>query len=320
MSHAFREREMKHLILLLAGALLLPGVLQARTCHSTGSGNWTDGSIWTCLASPSPGDTAVIQAGHTVTITTNIQYSGDPMIVIVEGTWFFQGGGSKITMPCGSGVLIEPGGNVNGNGNGSSQTIRICNITYWSASMGNVSGPAAWPATLPVELLGFEATWNNGLVNLSWSTATEHGSSHFVVVRTDQSGEERTIGFVDAAGNSLQLVHYALTDPAPMPGTNYYHLYQYDADGTGGHLMSAGVQVIPLEKGPFCTGQSVDGGLAVLADDLQVPGLIALDMQGRSHSLAVSGDRIVDVAHLPAGIYLLREQGPFGRSCRFLRP
>lgn len=307
-------------ILLLAGALLLPGILQARTCYSTGSGNWTNGSIWTCLASPSPGDTAVIQAGHTVTITSNIQYSGDPMIVVVEGTWFFQGGGSKITMPCGSGVMIQSGGNVNGNGNGNSQTIRICNITYWSASMGNIPGPQNWPATLPVELLGFEATWNGGMVLLSWSTATEHGSSHFEVVRKDQAGDERTIGVVDAAGNSLQLVQYVLADPAPMPGMNYYHLYQYDMDGSGGHLMTAGVQVNPQENGPLCTGHAVDGGLAVLADDLQVPGLIALDMQGRSHSLSVSGQRVVDVAHLPAGIYLLREQGPFGRSCRFLQP
>ena len=63
---------MKHPITLIAGLLLLPCVVQARTCYSTGSGNWTSGSIWTCLASPSPGDTAVIQAGHTVTITCNI--------------------------------------------------------------------------------------------------------------------------------------------------------------------------------------------------------------------------------------------------------
>ena len=85
---------------------------------------------------------------------------------------------------------------------------------------------------LPVELLSFEGQAAGSMVDLTWATASESGSSHFEVERLDLDGNYATIGTVAAVGESTTTTHYALVDAAPLPGTNYYRLKLVDVDGT----------------------------------------------------------------------------------------
>jgi hypothetical protein len=85
---------------------------------------------------------------------------------------------------------------------------------------------------LPVELLSFEGEAVNAEVELSWSTASENNSSHYVVERMQADGSYASIGSVPAIGNSTNTTHYSLVDPAPLPGTNLYRLRAVDQDGS----------------------------------------------------------------------------------------
>ena len=90
---------------------------------------------------------------------------------------------------------------------------------------------------LPVELTAFGGRWAGGAVELTWSTASEKNSRHFVVERaTGADAAFRAVGPpVAAAGTSSAVRTYQLRDaeaaalPAPVV---YYRLRQVDLDGT----------------------------------------------------------------------------------------
>lgn len=88
------------------------------------------------------------------------------------------------------------------------------------------------PLLLPVELLFLAGVANGNQVDLTWATATEKNSSHFIVERSTDNLDFVPIGRVAAAGNSQFRIDYAFTDPRPMGGVNYYRLRLVDRDGS----------------------------------------------------------------------------------------
>ncbi|MBK9175439.1 MAG: T9SS type A sorting domain-containing protein [Flavobacteriales bacterium] len=94
---------------------------------------------------------------------------------------------------------------------------------------------------LPVEFISFGAHAVNSVVELAWSTATESGSSHFMVQRSRDGQAFETIGRVQAAGNSMTPISYATVDDAPYTGLSYYRLEQVDLNGESTHS-----QVVPV--------------------------------------------------------------------------
>jgi len=86
--------------------------------------------------------------------------------------------------------------------------------------------------TLPITLSDFNATLNNGSVNLDWTTVLEINSDHFAVERsTDAGAHWSTIGVVAAHGNSSLPLSYSFTDGKPAAGTAEYRLQMVDLDG-----------------------------------------------------------------------------------------
>lgn len=86
---------------------------------------------------------------------------------------------------------------------------------------------------LPVELLSFSAKRiNDREVQLDWSTATEHDNAGFEVWRMIEGEEDFTrVGWVNGAGNSLQLLTYASLDDNASAEISYYKLKQVDTGG-----------------------------------------------------------------------------------------
>ncbi|MBK9147641.1 MAG: hypothetical protein IPM12_07480 [Flavobacteriales bacterium] len=84
---------------------------------------------------------------------------------------------------------------------------------------------------LPVELMRFDADCDDGRVRLSWTTASEHGSSHFVIERSSDGESYSTIGQVQAAGQSANVIDYTFLDERPL-GVAYYRLQLVDLDGS----------------------------------------------------------------------------------------
>lgn len=85
---------------------------------------------------------------------------------------------------------------------------------------------------LPVELISFEGQAAGNMVELTWTTASESGTSHFAVERLAADGTFDPIGAVAALGESTTTTHYTLVDPSPLPGANHYRLRVVDSDGS----------------------------------------------------------------------------------------
>jgi hypothetical protein len=93
------------------------------------------------------------------------------------------------------------------------------------------TGPASLNSIgiLPILLSSFDAAMTGNVVALSWATALEVNSDHFVVQRSSGNGWEN-IGNVSASGFSQLPVNYSFTDEFPLAGVNEYRLQSVDRD------------------------------------------------------------------------------------------
>ncbi len=150
--------------------------------------------------------------------------------------------------------------------------------------------PCAVP--LPVELVSFAANAVNDRVELFWETATETGSSHFLVERSSDGMKWDVITRVEAAGESQALVTYRISDNTPLSGRSFYRLQSVDSDGSSEYS-----DVVMLER----TGAHAYPNPAPTGSEISFSGMFEVyDLEGRL--VASARDRIV----LPRGMYLFR--------------
>jgi hypothetical protein len=283
----------------------------ARTCTSTDNGDWIAAGSWSCGSAPAAGDTLIIQAGHTVTVHANHTYTGTPIRVQVYGTLFFNGGGAKLSFPCGSIVeVMTPSATITGNNSGSSQTIKICGTTFWAVSNGPVSGYTAWPigSTLPVELLFYTTEAQGNEVFCEWATATERNSDRFELFRSRDGATKELVDSQPAAGNSTTRIDYRAVDRLVPTGLWYYSLRQIDSDGTEEELGTNVVQV--NASGPILWPNPVSEGPVVVQWQGNVTSIRLIDVMGREFTpviRSVSADHFeIGISDLPSGIYGVR--------------
>jgi hypothetical protein len=66
---------------------------------------------------------------------------------------------------------------------------------------------------------------------VTWVTASEHNTSHYVVEKSRDGITWSVLGQTAAAGNSTELLTYEMIDSEKASGTTYYRLTQFDNDG-----------------------------------------------------------------------------------------
>lgn len=84
---------------------------------------------------------------------------------------------------------------------------------------------------LPVELISFSGTCNQGQNELVWKTASEHNSSHFFIDWSRNGYDWESISQIPAAGFSNTNQTYGINHTPTPGGTSYYRLSQFDNDG-----------------------------------------------------------------------------------------
>ena len=108
-------------------------------------------------------------------------------------------------------------------------------VAFYSDHDENYAGWAAQVnctnTTLPVEFLSLDAIARKPVIDVTWATASEQNSSHYIVERSPDNETFNHIGTVQAAGNSQFRLDYLFVDDAPYEGINYYRLQQVDLDG-----------------------------------------------------------------------------------------
>jgi hypothetical protein len=173
---------------------------------------------------------------------------------------------------------------------------------------------------LPVELLSFEGQAAGSMVDLTWATASESNSSHFVVERLDPDGQFTPIGTVAAVGESTTTTQYAVVDASPLPGTNHYRLTMVDMDGSSSTSdvvevhFSHGSSTITVYPNPT----EGELNLAVNAQREGLHTVRVLDTSGRivfdQQQAFTAGEQPfrASLAHLAAAPYELLVLGPDG--------
>ena len=179
-------------------------------------------------------------------------------------------------------------------------------VSTWSPfALGSISSTNP----LPVELLAFTATRQGEAARLVWATASEKNSAYFEAETSLDGTAFRAVGRVAAQGNTAQRHDYELRDPRLLAyGTPvvYYRLRQVDLDGT--------VNYSPVRA--LATGGGATGAALVLFPNpargrvqwtgpAEAPAHL-LDLAGRRVRTAPAGALALDLAGIPAGVYLLR--------------
>lgn len=103
-----------------------------------------------------------------------------------------------------------------------------------SSTLGEYTlGSASALNPLPIELLSFEAGFNNSNkgVDLKWETSSEKNSDYFTIEQSINGNEWVEISKLKAAGNSISVIIYKSFDPDPNNGINYYRLKETDFNG-----------------------------------------------------------------------------------------
>ncbi len=218
------------------------------------------------------GNPIVINNGHTLIINAGIVLSTDETITVKEGgTLIVNGeisgtdGGKEIKIEKGT-LTVNAGGSIDWAGGWVSDdnpvTITINGDVAIGGDMSNkvtidgggsidVSGTlnndggsifgctlssdrccTGSGCSLPIDLLSFDAIYNNGFVYLQWTTATELDNDFFTVERLAQNDKWLIVAELDGAGTSSAVRHYQHVDRKPPHGTQYYRLKQTDFDGS----------------------------------------------------------------------------------------
>jgi hypothetical protein len=103
--------------------------------------------------------------------------------------------------------------------------------TFFLGSINSTSSP------LPITLISFSATPENGQVKIDWVTAAEVNNDHFTIQRNHNSISWEDIINITGSGNTSTDSRYRTYDPNPYPGVSYYRLKQTDMDGRKSYSM-----------------------------------------------------------------------------------
>lgn len=95
-----------------------------------------------------------------------------------------------------------------------------------------VSGVGGTPTNLPLNLLAFEAIFQNNTAQLQWFTANEINTAHFIIERSIDGSNFNSIGKVLAKGDGSYTFTDALLTNTNLPSTIYYRLQMVDKDGS----------------------------------------------------------------------------------------
>jgi hypothetical protein len=230
-------------ILILFLLALLSFSLSAAIKVSAGNGSWSTGSTWSPSGVPACGDSVIILAAHTVSITMQTDYTAcSSLIMAIRGVLYFSSG-NKLRLACGTKMYFMPGGRLDSDGSGNSNQLTLCGTAEWVGSQGVINGPRCIPSSLPgcnnvllpIELSQFTANSCEDRVCLYWQTLREMDNDRFEIERSLNGYEFKTIETIRSkatAGNSTRSLSYETTDETINGVVVYYRLKQVDFDGT----------------------------------------------------------------------------------------
>lgn len=187
------------------------------------------------------------------------------------------------------------------------------NSVDFAKTTPNPKNSATQPLLVTLTIFQTEAT-NNQRVNIRWETAQEINSNVFILERSRNAVDYKTIAKVAAAGESNVTRRYSFTDESALFGTNYYRLSQIDKDGTMQVFrpQSVIIEDASLPFGVFSNPVS-QNVFNVKVEDADEANFVMNDLNGRvitlkTNKLTQTIVEIMPTENLPLGMYILQVQ------------
>ena len=174
---------------------------------------------------------------------------------------------------------------------------------------------------LPVELISFSGSLQNGQILLIWKTAAELNNERFDIQKSIDGVTFLTIGTVKGNGTTSEQNHYQFADKSLSEGTFFYRLIQYDFDGESETLPTISIvnelistsSSISIYPNPVINEKiTIQLSGKIILNDWEVnifnmKGQLMLSQKGSAGSPEMTLDQIKN--KLGEGYYLLQVQG-----------
>lgn len=164
---------------------------------------------------------------------------------------------------------------------------------------------------LPVEFTYFKAKKQTKAVLLEWETAFELNNKGFEIEKSSNGKRWKTIGFVEGANNSNEMLQYSFKDEELRFGKNYYRLKQLDLDGVFDYSDIVQIQITDVDGYNIeVFPNPIKEGLLGVKINIPFENKVQLqlfDFSGKMKLQQFASDEKteIDVSALQAGIYTL---------------
>lgn len=199
---------------------------------------------------------------------------------------------------------------------------------YWTVTnYGTPCSPtnAEWsfitePDPTPVELILFRADFSDGMVILSWTTASETNNKGFEVQRLkaeDPKLKWKDIGFVEGKGSSTEKQEYTFSDTEVSAGKYTYRLKQTDLNGSFNFSEEVTIEIRPVFNyylaqnypNPFNPSTTIKYGTREKGNvTIELFNIIGQGVKTILNEEREPGNYSVefDIADLPSGVYIYK--------------
>lgn len=212
---------------------------------------------------------------------------------------------------CASQVVTIPGNTASYESIGTSSDGVAKEREYDGSPTWQNAGSGSFGATnaviLPIELIDFGASLQNGQVILTWQTATEINNNYFVLEKSKNGVEFEILNTIKGAGNNNSYRSYSDIDLHPFAGMTYYRLKQVDFDESFSYS-----QIVAIESGKaidFCLypNPTNSGLIKVSSLDTKNATIEIVDGLGRVVLNEVTNGNVAefDLSKFGKGIYLV---------------
>jgi Secretion system C-terminal sorting domain len=176
-------------------------------------------------------------------------------------------------------------------------------IDYGTLAPGKITiyGPAS---ALPVELTKFTVEQKEKDHEIYWETASETNNAYFILEHRIGNGPFEQLHRINSTGDSKTLKRYSFIHANPAVGMHYYRLRQVDLDQK--EFFS---QIISLRSGDVKSAVNFypnPTSTGLIFFDQEVTKVAIVDQLGKVVVEKEVNGRQLNIAELPAGIYMLK--------------
>jgi hypothetical protein len=266
----------------------------------------SDREYWR-IDGPSPGSAHVnLHYGPYSMVSDDTGNLNTTVVAIWDGSTWVNKGGPATSMGGGFGYV-------------SSAIVSTFSTQYFTLGTTHENNP------LPIELISFTATIDQGNVLLDWVTASEINNDYFTIERSTDGVNFEIVAIIASQapnGYSNQFLEYTAVDMQPIEGISYYRLKQTDYDGSFEYSDLVDVNFrnqdeVALKLFPNPNrGNSFNVYITNLLPHETIDVTIT-DLNGRNHfstRYTVSGNgtlqaHIIPSGKLPPGVYMVSFAG-----------